>query len=172
MATFVVLGGKLGGSEIRFACEQKVTRARSAKICMAADKEAGPAASETPVSRGMPLQQGSVPVQSGAQADQAKYKKPVEKMEGDMDAMAAAKLEISQLSENTELTEEQILKIRRMKKKVSKAAVIQDSQGFADAWSAANKGRLDFWFWIGLIFLLTPPAFLAWGVYTGIIPLE
>eukprot|EP00189_Rhodosorus_marinus_P010663 CAMPEP_0184738906 /NCGR_PEP_ID=MMETSP0315-20130426/1674_1 /TAXON_ID=101924 /ORGANISM="Rhodosorus marinus, Strain UTEX LB 2760" /LENGTH=62 /DNA_ID=CAMNT_0027207129 /DNA_START=83 /DNA_END=268 /DNA_ORIENTATION=- len=62
MAAFVVAGGKLGGSEIRFACEQKVTRARSARICMAADKEADTAASENPASRGMPLQQGSVPV--------------------------------------------------------------------------------------------------------------
>ncbi|KAJ8905173.1 hypothetical protein NDN08_001682 [Rhodosorus marinus] len=172
MAAFVVGGVRPGGSEIRLACERKVSRARSARISMAAEKEADPTAEETPVARGMPLQQGSVPVQSGAQADQAKYKKPVDKMEGDIDAMTSAKLEISQLGENTELTEEQRLKIRRMKKKVSKAAVIQDSQGFADAWSAANKGRLDVWFWIGLIFLLTPPAFLAWGVYTGIIPLE
>mmetsp|Transcript_26062 Transcript_26062/g.102352 ORF Transcript_26062/g.102352 Transcript_26062/m.102352 type:complete len:132 (-) Transcript_26062:341-736(-) len=118
MAAFLVAGVKLSGSESRFACERKVSRARSARICMAADKEADSTAAETPVVRGMPLQQGSVPVQSGAQADQAKYKKPVEKVEADMDPVQAAKLEISQLSENTELTEEQILKIRRMKKKV------------------------------------------------------
>lgn len=56
-------------------------------------------------------------------------------------------------------------------KKVTKAAAIQKSQGFADAWAEQNQGRPDVWLFIGLIFLLTPLLVLAWGVWSGIIPL-
>lgn len=56
-------------------------------------------------------------------------------------------------------------------KKVTKAAAIQKSQGFADAWAEQNQGRPDVWLAIGLVFLLTPLLILGWGVYTGIIPL-
>ena len=55
-------------------------------------------------------------------------------------------------------------------KKVTKAAAIQKSQGFADAWAEQNQGRLDVWFVIGLITLLTPLVILVWAVATGVIP--
>mmetsp|Transcript_7275 Transcript_7275/g.22160 ORF Transcript_7275/g.22160 Transcript_7275/m.22160 type:complete len:187 (+) Transcript_7275:48-608(+) len=146
------------------------------------DASAAPAGDEVqaekskPKTKGMPLQQGRVPVQSGAQADklavkskraQAEEEKPMKK-----DEIKEAEEEIKQLSELPELTEEQQIRIKRMKKRVTRAAAIQESQGFADAWSQRNAGRLDVWFWIGLVFLLTPPAILVWGVTSGLIPLE
>lgn len=41
-------------------------------------------------------------------------------------------------------------------KKVTKAAAIQKSQTFADAWAEQNEGKVDVWLIIGLITLLTP----------------
>ncbi|KAI0567026.1 hypothetical protein FGB62_5g536 [Gracilaria domingensis] len=55
-------------------------------------------------------------------------------------------------------------------KKVTKAAAIQKSKGFADAWAEQNQGRVDVWLIIGAITLLTPLIILAWGVATGVIP--
>ncbi len=56
-------------------------------------------------------------------------------------------------------------------KKVTKAAAIQKSKGFADAWAEQNQGRLDVWFFIGLTFLLTPLLVIVWGVWSGAIPI-
>lgn len=55
-------------------------------------------------------------------------------------------------------------------KKVTRAAAIQKSKSFADAWAEQNQGRIDVWIIIGLITLLTPLVILAWAVATGIIP--
>lgn len=55
-------------------------------------------------------------------------------------------------------------------KKVTRAAAIQKSQSFADAWAEQNQGRVDVWLIIGAITLLTPLIILAWAVATGIIP--
>lgn len=55
-------------------------------------------------------------------------------------------------------------------KKVTKAAAIQKSQSFADAWAEQNQGRVDVWLIIGAITLLTPLVILAWAVATGVIP--
>lgn len=55
-------------------------------------------------------------------------------------------------------------------KKVTRAAAIQKSQSFADAWAEQNQGRIDVWLIIGAITLLTPLIILAWAVATGVIP--
>ncbi|PXF41269.1 hypothetical protein BWQ96_09029 [Gracilariopsis chorda] len=55
-------------------------------------------------------------------------------------------------------------------KKVTRAAAIQKSQGFADAWAEQNQGRVDVWLIIGALTLLTPLIILAWAVATGVIP--
>lgn len=55
-------------------------------------------------------------------------------------------------------------------KKVTKAAAIQNSRSFADAWADQNQGRIDVWLIIGIITLLTPLVILAWAVATGVIP--
>lgn len=55
-------------------------------------------------------------------------------------------------------------------KKVTKAAAIQKSQGFADAWAEQNQGKVDVWLIIGAITLLTPLLILVWAVSTGVIP--
>lgn len=55
-------------------------------------------------------------------------------------------------------------------KKVTKAAAIQKSQSFADAWAEQNQGRPDIWLLIGALTLLTPIIILAWAVATGVIP--
>lgn len=55
-------------------------------------------------------------------------------------------------------------------KKVTRAAAIQKSQTFADAWAEQNEGRLDVWLIIGAVTLLTPFVILAWAVTTGVIP--
>lgn len=55
-------------------------------------------------------------------------------------------------------------------KKVTRAAAIQKSQSFADAWAEQNQGRIDVWIIIGLITLLTPLVILAWAIATGVIP--
>lgn len=55
-------------------------------------------------------------------------------------------------------------------KKVTKAAAIQKSQTFADAWAEQNQGRPDVWLFIGAAFLLTPFIILIWGVVSGAIP--
>lgn len=55
-------------------------------------------------------------------------------------------------------------------KKVTRAAAIQKSQTFADAWAEQNQGRVDVWLIIGAITLLTPLIILAWAVATGVIP--
>ncbi|CAN8065141.1 unnamed protein product [Agarophyton chilense] len=58
----------------------------------------------------------------------------------------------------------------RNEKKVTRAAAIQKSQSFADAWAEQNQGRVDVWLIIGAITLLTPLLILAWAVATGVIP--
>lgn len=55
-------------------------------------------------------------------------------------------------------------------KKVTRAAAIQKSQSFADAWAEQNEGRVDVWLIIAALTLLTPIAILAWAVATGVIP--
>jgi len=55
-------------------------------------------------------------------------------------------------------------------KKVTRAAAIQKSQSFADAWAEQNEGKLDVWLIIGALFLITPFAILGWAVSTGVIP--
>lgn len=55
-------------------------------------------------------------------------------------------------------------------KKVTRAAAIQKSQGFADAWAEQNQGRVDVWLIIGALTLLTPLVILAWAIATGVIP--
>lgn len=55
-------------------------------------------------------------------------------------------------------------------KKVTKAAAIQKSQSFADAWAEQNQGKVDVWLIIGVLTLLTPIAILVWAVATGVIP--
>lgn len=55
-------------------------------------------------------------------------------------------------------------------KKVTRAAAIQKSQTFADAWAEQNQGKVDVWLIIGLLTLLTPFVILGWAVATGIIP--
>lgn len=55
-------------------------------------------------------------------------------------------------------------------KKVTRAAAIQKSQTFADAWAEQNQGRVDVWLIIGALTLLTPLLILAWAVATGVIP--
>lgn len=55
-------------------------------------------------------------------------------------------------------------------KKVTRAAEIQKSQSFADAWAEQNQGRVDVWLIIGAMTLLTPLLILAWGVASGAIP--
>lgn len=70
----------------------------------------------------IPMQQGSVPVQTGAQADMLAVKrKPKETEEEEsakVDPIQAAKDEIASLTEIPELTDEQKMRIKRMKKKV------------------------------------------------------
>ncbi|KAK4533320.1 hypothetical protein CCYA_CCYA16G4202 [Cyanidiococcus yangmingshanensis] len=56
------------------------------------------------------------------------------------------------------------------KKKVTRAAALQESLSFSDAWAARNRGRIDVWFVIGLLFILLPLGILIWGVATGVIP--
>lgn len=58
----------------------------------------------------------------------------------------------------------------KKEKKVTRAAAIQKSQSFADAWAEQNQGRVDIWLIIGLLFLLTPFVILAWAISTGVIP--
>lgn len=55
-------------------------------------------------------------------------------------------------------------------KKVTRAAAIQKSQSFADAWAEQNQGRVDVWLIIGAVTLLTPLLILVWGVASGVIP--
>lgn len=55
-------------------------------------------------------------------------------------------------------------------KKVTRAAAIQKSQSFADAWAEQNQGKIDVWLIIGLLTLLTPIIILIWAVATGVIP--
>lgn len=55
-------------------------------------------------------------------------------------------------------------------KKVTRAAEIQKSQSFADAWAEQNQGRVDVWLIIGAMTLLTPIVIIAWAVATGVIP--
>eukprot|EP00177_Eucheuma_denticulatum_P004274 GFKZ01007755.1.p1 GENE.GFKZ01007755.1~~GFKZ01007755.1.p1 ORF type:complete len:165 (-),score=16.11 GFKZ01007755.1:70-564(-) len=55
-------------------------------------------------------------------------------------------------------------------KKVTRAAAIQKSKGFADAWAEQNQGRVDVWLVIGALTILTPLLILAWAVATGVIP--
>lgn len=55
-------------------------------------------------------------------------------------------------------------------KKVTRAAAIQKSQSFADAWAEQNQGRVDVWLIIGALTLLTPILILVWAVATGVIP--
>lgn len=57
-------------------------------------------------------------------------------------------------------------------KKVTRAAAIQKSKGFADAWAEQNQGRIDVWLIIGALTLLTPVLILVWAVATGVIPTE
>jgi len=52
-------------------------------------------------------------------------------------------------------------------KKVTRAAAIQKSQTFADAWAEQNQGRFDVWLIIGLLTLLTPILGLVFGVTSG-----
>lgn len=56
-------------------------------------------------------------------------------------------------------------------KKVTRAAAIQKSQTFADAWAEQNQGRFDVWLVIGLLTLLTPIFGLIFGVTSGAIPI-
>lgn len=60
---------------------------------------------------------------------------------------------------------------KRQEKKVTRAAAIQKSQNFSDAWAEQNAGRPDVWLFIGLLTLLTPVVILIWGVAWGVIPL-
>ncbi len=55
----------------------------------------------------------------------------------------------------------------KAEKKVTRAAAIQKSQSFADAWAEQNQGRVDVWLIIGIVTLLTPLAILVWGVVSG-----
>lgn len=55
-------------------------------------------------------------------------------------------------------------------KKVTRAAAIQKSQTFADAWAEQNEGKLDVWLIIGALTLLTPILILLWAIATGVIP--
>lgn len=55
-------------------------------------------------------------------------------------------------------------------KKVTRAAAIQKSQSFADAWAEQNQGKVDVWLIIGAMTLLTPVVILVWAVATGVIP--
>lgn len=55
-------------------------------------------------------------------------------------------------------------------KKVTRAAAIQKSKGFADAWAEQNQGRPDVWLVIGAAALLTPILILVWAIATGVIP--
>lgn len=55
-------------------------------------------------------------------------------------------------------------------KKVTRAAAIQKSQTFADAWAEQNEGKVDVWVIIGIVTLLTPLVIIAWAVATGVIP--
>lgn len=55
-------------------------------------------------------------------------------------------------------------------KKVTRAAAIQKSQTFADAWAEQNQGRVDVWLIIGAVTLLTPIIILVWAIATGVIP--
>lgn len=58
----------------------------------------------------------------------------------------------------------------KKEKKVTRAAAIQKSQGFADAWAEQNAGKIDVWIIIGAVTLLTPILILVWAVATGVIP--
>jgi hypothetical protein len=58
----------------------------------------------------------------------------------------------------------------RRHKKVTRAAALQESLSFSDAWAARNRGRIDIWFVIGLLFILLPLGILIWGIATGVIP--
>lgn len=59
-------------------------------------------------------------------------------------------------------------------KRVTKASAAQGSMSFADAWASQNRDRggtrFDFWFWVGLLFILTPAVILVVALYTGVIP--
>lgn len=59
-------------------------------------------------------------------------------------------------------------------KRVTKASEAQGSMSFADAWASQNRdrggGRVDVWFVIGLLFILTPPVIIGVAIYTGAIP--
>lgn len=55
-------------------------------------------------------------------------------------------------------------------KKVTRAAAIQKSRTFADAWAEQNEGKIDVWIIIGAVTLLTPIIILVWAVATGVIP--
>mmetsp|Transcript_2773 Transcript_2773/g.4878 ORF Transcript_2773/g.4878 Transcript_2773/m.4878 type:complete len:117 (+) Transcript_2773:791-1141(+) len=61
---------------------------------------------------------------------------------------------------------------RYKEKKVTKAAEVQKSQNFSDAWAEQNRGKVDIWLVIGLLTLLTPAGVLIYGISSGMIPIN
>mmetsp|Transcript_7087 Transcript_7087/g.12758 ORF Transcript_7087/g.12758 Transcript_7087/m.12758 type:complete len:136 (-) Transcript_7087:1044-1451(-) len=55
-------------------------------------------------------------------------------------------------------------------KKVTRAAEIQNSMSFLDAWAAVNGNKIDVWVVIGVLTILVPVAGLVIGLVTGVIP--